>query len=152
MCSILCWILSIWEALGCIFLYFWIDSCIVNKGEKFEHDLTCCMPSGFELFLSLGSFPGGIGLTDEGHRFDRCSPQVLGDLVHRSDRSELSCCNCSVSCGGLHAFVQGELHWFRRSLHVCRGALCGFSSFGLVVYALCLSIVLSRMCWAVTLA
>jgi hypothetical protein len=29
---------------------------------------------------------------------------------------------------------------------VCRGALCDFSSFGLVVCALCLSIVLSRMC------
>jgi hypothetical protein len=27
---------------------------------------------------------------------------------------------------------------------VCRGALCGYSSFGLVVCALCLSIVLSR--------
>jgi hypothetical protein len=43
MCSILCWILSIWDALGCIFLHFWIDSCIVNKGEKFKHDLACCM-------------------------------------------------------------------------------------------------------------
>jgi hypothetical protein len=32
------------------------------------------------------------------------------------------------------------------------GALCGFSSFGLVVCALCLSIVLSRMCRAVALA
>jgi hypothetical protein len=32
------------------------------------------------------------------------------------------------------------------------GALCGFSSFGLAVCALCLSIVLSRMCRAVALA
>jgi hypothetical protein len=32
------------------------------------------------------------------------------------------------------------------------GALCDFSSFGLVVCALCLSIVLSRMCRAVALA
>jgi hypothetical protein len=32
------------------------------------------------------------------------------------------------------------------------GALCGFSSFGLVVCALCLSFVLSRMCRAVALA
>jgi hypothetical protein len=44
------------------------------------------LPSGFELFLSSGSFPGGIGLTGEGHRSDRCSSQVLGDLVHRSNR------------------------------------------------------------------
>jgi hypothetical protein len=33
-----------------------------------------------------------------------------------------------------------------------RGALCGFSSFGLVVCALCLSIVLFRMCRVVALA
>jgi hypothetical protein len=83
-------------------------------------------PSGFELFLSSGSFPGGIGLTGEGHRSDRCSSQVFDDHVHRSDRSELSCCNCSVSCGVLHAFVQGELHWFRGSLHVCRGSSLWF--------------------------
>jgi hypothetical protein len=43
--------------------------------------------------------------------------------------------------GGLHAFVQGELHWFRGSLHVCRGSSLWFSSFGLVVCAFCLSIV-----------
>jgi hypothetical protein len=35
---------------------------------------------------------------------------------------------------------------------VCRGSSLWFSSFGLVVCALCLSIVLSRMCRAVTLA
>jgi hypothetical protein len=55
------------------------------------------------------------------------------------------------SSSSLHAFIQGELHWFRESLHVWGGALCGFSSFGLVVCALCLSIVLSRMCRAVAL-
>jgi hypothetical protein len=37
-----------------------------------------------------------------------------------SDWWELSCCSCLVSSGVLHAFVQGELHWFRGSLHVCR--------------------------------
>jgi hypothetical protein len=42
-------------------------------------------PSGLELFLSSGSFLGGIGLTSEGHRSDRCSSEVLGDLLHRSD-------------------------------------------------------------------
>jgi hypothetical protein len=26
------------------------------------------------------------------------------------------------SSGVLHAFIQGELHWFRGSLHVCRGS------------------------------
>jgi hypothetical protein len=72
--------------------------------------------------------------------------------VDRSNRSGLSCCSCPVSSGVLHAFVQGELHWSRGSLHVCRGALCGFSSFGLVVCALCPSIGLSRMCRVVALA
>jgi hypothetical protein len=27
---------------------------------------------------------------------------------------------------GLHAFVQGEVHWFRGSLHVCRGSSLWF--------------------------
>jgi hypothetical protein len=83
-------------------------------------------PSGFELFWSSGSFSGGIGLTGEGHRSDLCSSQVLGDLVHWPDRSEPSCCSCSISCGVSHAFVQGELHWFRGSLHVCRGSSLWF--------------------------
>jgi hypothetical protein len=30
------------------------------------------------------------------------------------------------SSGVLHAFVQGELHWFRGSLHVCRGSSLWF--------------------------
>jgi hypothetical protein len=72
--------------------------------------------------------------------------------VDRSDRSGLSCCSCPVSSGVVHASVQGEVHWFRGSLHVCRGALCGCSSFALVVCALGLSFVLSRMCRAVALA
>jgi hypothetical protein len=58
---------------------------------------------------------------------------------------------CFLS-SGLHAFIQGELHWFRGSLHVCRGSSLCFSSFGLVVRTLCLSIVLSRMCRVVALA
>jgi hypothetical protein len=45
-----------------------------------------------------------------------------------------------------------DLHWFRGSLHLCKGALCGFSSFVSVVCALFLSLVLSRMCGAVALA
>jgi hypothetical protein len=56
------------------------------------------------------------------------------------------------STSGLHAFVQGELYWFRGSLPVCRGSSLWFSILGLVVCALCLSIVLSRMCRAVALA
>jgi hypothetical protein len=35
--------------------------------------------------------------------------------VDRSDRSVLSCCSYPVSSSVLHAFVQGELHWFTGS-------------------------------------
>jgi hypothetical protein len=68
--------------------------------------------------------------------------------VGRFDQSELSCCSCSVcevvcmhssrgSCIGSGG-VQGGSLWF--------------SNFGLVVCALCLSIILSRMCRAIALA
>jgi hypothetical protein len=83
----------------------------------------------------------GTGLTGVVPRCWAILPTGLTGEGDRSDRSELSCYNYSVSCGVLHAFVQGELHWFRGSLHVCRGSSLWFSSFGLVVYALCLSIV-----------
>jgi hypothetical protein len=35
------------------FLHFWLDSCIVNKGEKFEHVLACYMfLEGFQVVSS----------------------------------------------------------------------------------------------------
>jgi hypothetical protein len=52
--------------------------------------------------------------------------------VDRSDLSGLSCCSCRVSSGVLHAFVQGKLHWFRGSLHVCRGSSLFLFKLGLV--------------------
>jgi hypothetical protein len=131
-------------------LHFWLDSCIANKGEKFELEMACWMHlEGFQVVLS----------------------HFLGSGVHRSDRSRspvwpvrvlvlFTCCTpvWPVVLTGLtgqgwvvatalfqvvflHAFVQGELHLFRGSLHVRRGALYGFSSFGLVVCAFCLSFV-----------
>jgi hypothetical protein len=52
--------------------------------------------------------------------------RVLVMFTCWSDRSGLSCCSCPISSGVLHAFVQGELHWFRGSLHVCRGSSLWF--------------------------
>jgi hypothetical protein len=90
MCSILCWILSIWEALGCIFAFLaWFMQC-QQGGEGWAcfgllHAFRR-FPSGFELFLSSSSFQMVIGLTCVIHRSDRCGSQVLGDFAHRSDR------------------------------------------------------------------
>jgi hypothetical protein len=146
------------------FLHFWLDSCIVNKGEKFEFELTCCMHlEGFQVVSSYfwalavsqvaSAWPvRGTGLTGVVPRCWAILPTGLTGEGDRSNRLELSCYSCSVSDGVLHAFVQGELHWFRGSLHVFRRSSLCFSSFVLVVCALCLSIVLSRMCRAVALA
>jgi hypothetical protein len=70
----------------------------------------------------------------------------------RSDRLELADAAAMFSSSGWHAFVRRELRWFRGSLHVCKGSSLWFSSFDLVVCALCLSVVLSRMCRALALA
>jgi hypothetical protein len=89
-------------------------------------------PSGFELFLSSGSFLGAVGLTGDGHRSDRCTSQLLGDLVHRSDwwrwpvwpvRAELMQLLCfmrwfaCIRLGGV-ALVQGEFACVKGELFV----------------------------------
>jgi hypothetical protein len=149
MCSNLCWILSIWEALDWIVFAFldWFMHC-QQGGEVWAwfgllHAFRR-FPSGFELILSSGSFPGGIGLTGEGHRSDRCSSQVLGDLAHRSDRwgwlvwqvraelLKLLCfmwCFACIHLGGV-ALVQGELAGVQGELFVVFWALvCWFTLF-----------------------
>jgi hypothetical protein len=160
MCSILRWILSIWEALGwnfCIFAWFmhcqqggevWAWNGLLNAFRRFS--------GGFEPFLGSG--------------------------VHRSDRSRspvwpfrvlvlFTCCTpvwpvVLTGPTGQGWVVAAALFQVVFCMHSSRGscigsggacmcvggALCGFSSFGLVVCALCLSIVLSRMCRAVALA
>jgi hypothetical protein len=160
MCSTLCWILSIWEALGCIFaLLTWFMHC----------------QQGGEVWACFG-------LVNAFRRFSGGFEPFMGSVVHRSDRLRspvwpdrvLILCTCCtpvwpvVSTGltsqswadaaalfsscGLHAFVQAVLHWSRGSLHLYRGSSMWFSSFGLVVCALCSSIVLSRICQAIALA
>jgi hypothetical protein len=46
--------------------------------------------------------------------------------VDRSDRSGLSCCNCPISSGVLHAFVQGSCIGSGGACMGAGGALCGF--------------------------
>jgi hypothetical protein len=102
--------------------------------------------SGFEPFLGF-----------VGHWSDRSrSPvwpvcvlalvQMLGtDLTSVVDRSEQGWCSCSI-------LWSGRLYSFSGSLHVCRRSSLWFSCFALVVCALCLSLLLSRLCRAVALA
>jgi hypothetical protein len=143
------------------FLHFWLDSCIVNKGEKFELVLGYRMYlEGFQVVSSHFRALVCTGLNGWGHWSDRSECWPCSHVAHRPDRwcrpvwpvrAEL------IQLLYFHQVVcmhssRGELHWFRGSLHVCRGSSLWFSSFGLVVCALWLSIVLSRMCRALALA
>jgi hypothetical protein len=119
-------------------LYFWLDSCIVNKGEKFALEMACWMHSeGFQMVSSYfwalavsqvaSAWPvRGTGLTGVVPRCWAILSTGLTDEGDQSDRWELCCCSCSGSWGGSHAIVQGDLHWFRGSLHVCRGSSLWF--------------------------
>jgi hypothetical protein len=106
------------------FSQFWLHSCIVTKGEKFENFLgywmhwkvfrwfwtifgLCCAPVWPVVVTGLtGQSAGSVHLLRTG----------LTSGVDRSDRSELSWCSCSVfikwfACirPGRVALVQGEL-------------------------------------------
>jgi hypothetical protein len=151
MCSILCWILSISEALGCIFLHFGIDSCIVNKGEKFELVLGYWMHlEGFQVVSSHFWALCVTGLTGCGHWSNRSEGRSCSHVEHRSDRggdrsdrSELSWCSCSIfikcfACirpGGV-ALVQGEIACVQGELFVVFelwfGGLCSLLEHSLV--------------------
>jgi hypothetical protein len=137
-------------------LHFWnfgLDSCIVNKGEKFEHVLGYWTHlEGFQVVSSHFWALLHTGLTGQSDGLVHMWSTGLTGGGNRSNWSELSWCSCSVFikwfaciCPGGVALVQGELACVQGELFV-------FSSFGLVVCALCLSIALSRMCWAVALA
>jgi hypothetical protein len=51
-------------------LHFWLDSCIVNKGEKFELEMACWMH--LEAFQVVSSLFLGSGV----HRYDRLRSPV----------------------------------------------------------------------------
>jgi hypothetical protein len=69
------------------FLHFWLDSCIVNKGEKFELEMACWMHlEGFQVVSSHFWALVCIGLTDQGHRSGRSECWPCSHVGHRSDR------------------------------------------------------------------
>jgi hypothetical protein len=135
------------------FSHFWLDSCIANKGEKFGLEKACCTHlEGFQLVSSYfwalavskvaSVWPmKGTGLTGIVPRCWAILPTGLTGEGDRFDQSGLGCFSCLVWWSEPHAFIQGELHWFSGSLHVCRGSSLCFSGFGLVVCTICLSIV-----------
>jgi hypothetical protein len=68
-------------------LHFWLDSCIANKGEKFE--LVMASWAHIEVFQVVSSLFWALlctGLTGEGHRSDRCECWSCAHVRHRSDR------------------------------------------------------------------
>jgi hypothetical protein len=160
MCSILRWILSIWEALGWIFCIFALIYALSTMGRSLSMFwATECIWKVFRWFRAISGLcvspiwpvevTSLIGQSVDPVHILRTGLTGGGD---RSDQSELSWCSCSVfikwfACirlGGV-ALVQGEL--------ACvQGSSLWFSSFGLVVCALCLSIVLSQMCRVAALA
>jgi hypothetical protein len=49
-------------------LHFWLDSCIANKGEKFELEMACWMHlEGFQVVSSYFWALVCTGLTGRGH-------------------------------------------------------------------------------------
>jgi hypothetical protein len=154
MCSILCWILSIWEALGCIFPIFGLIHALPTRGGELELEMACWMHlEGFQVVSSHFWALGCTGLSGRGHRSDWSDGWSCSHVAHQSDRwcwpvwpvrarlLQLPCFNSCLACIGSGGACMCAV-----------GALCGSSSFGLVVCTLCFNIVLSRMCRAVALA
>jgi hypothetical protein len=137
---------------------FCLDSCIVNKGEKFVHALGIwkCLegvPIGSGKFWAVWYRAGHMGRSNRPQAV-RCVAGGLTAWGRRSNRpgqveqfllfAAFPCC--------IAAFVQRECALAQGSLHMCRGSSLWCSSFGSVVCALCLSMVFSRMCRVVALA
>jgi hypothetical protein len=160
MCSILCWILSIWEALGWKFCIFGLIHALPTRGEVWAWngllDAFRRFPRGFEPFLGSGV-----------HRSDRtrspgwpvrvlalftyCSPVWPVVLTGQTDQGWVVAAALFQVVFCMHS-SKGSCIGSGGDCMCAGGALCGCSSFGLVDCALFLSIVLSRMCRVVALA
>jgi hypothetical protein len=90
-----CWMYL--EGFQVVSSHFWALVCTSLTGQGHLSDRSECCPV---YMLGTGLTGGGTGLTG----------QSLADAA------------ALFSSSGLHAFVQGELHWFRGSLHLCRGS------------------------------
>jgi hypothetical protein len=104
-------------------LQFWLDSCIANKGEKFELEMACWMHlEGFQVISShfwalvctglTGQSAGPVhmlvtGLTGGGDHSHRCELKLLQLACFQMICLHSSRGRCIGSGGG--ALVQGEL-------------------------------------------
>jgi hypothetical protein len=69
------------------FLHFWLDSCIVNKGEKSELEMACwTLLEGFQVVSSHFWALLCTSLTGRGHRSDQCECWSCADVGHRFDQ------------------------------------------------------------------
>jgi hypothetical protein len=130
---------------------FCLDSCIINKGEKFVHALGTweCLegvPIGSGSFGAVWYKAGDLGRSNRPQAV-RC---VVGGLTALGRVSRFLFFVAFPCC--IAAFFRGGVLWLRGSLHMCRGSSWWCLSFGSVLCALCLSMILSRMCRAVALA
>jgi hypothetical protein len=108
-------------------LLFWLDSCIANKGEKFELEMVCWTHlEGFQVVSSHFWALLRTSLTGLGQRSDRCECWSCAHDRHRSDRCELKLLQ-------LPCFQLVCMHLSRGRCIGSGGALCVFSSFALVV-------------------
>jgi hypothetical protein len=140
MCSILCWFLSIWEALGWIFgnsglihafstrgislSWFWATECIWKVFRWFRAFPGLCVSQVWPVMVTglTGQRVGSVHLLSTG---------LIG-VDGRSDWSELSWCSYSVfikwfACihPGAVALVQGELACLQGELFVVFELWCG---------------------------
>jgi hypothetical protein len=68
-------------------LHFWLDSCIADKGEKFELEMACWMYlEGFQVVSSHFSALVCTGLTGRGHRSDRSECWPCPHVENRFDQ------------------------------------------------------------------
>jgi hypothetical protein len=110
------------------FLHFGIDSSIVNKEEKFEHVLGYWMHlEGFHVVSSHFWLCVSSVWPVRVLALFTCCAQVWPVVVTGLTGQSWADADALFSSSGLRAFVQGELHWFRGSLHVCRGSSLWFS-------------------------
>jgi hypothetical protein len=101
-------------------LHFWLDSYIVNNGEKFELVLGYWMHlEGFQVVLSHFCALLHTGLTGRGHRFDRSECCSCAHVEHRSDRWWLPVWPVRVELMRLLCFLQVV------GMHSSRGSCIG---------------------------